>query len=103
MSIPEKNYTSKNTLLLRNHESNPYIVAVKFYSECYSNYFKNFFTTKDLETELTREDVNTVCLKELEDLRKVVPDIRYKEVASYQELLPPNCYFYEEMWVKNRL
>jgi hypothetical protein len=101
MSIPEKKYVSKY-LNLSYDEVNPYMIATKYYVECLSNYFKTFFTIKDLEIELAREDINTVCLKELEDLRKVIPDIRYKDVASFQEYLPRNNW-YEEIGVKNRL
>ncbi len=100
MSVPERKYHSPG-LNLSKVDKNPYLITTKFYVECLQNYFTTFNNKPSLEKELKREDINTVCLKELEDLRRVIPDVRYKDVVSFQNIHAAHN-FYEEIDVEKR-
>ena len=99
MSIPAKSYSLPG-LRLTSKDVNPWLIVTKNYSECVINFYSIFNTRKDLEKELSRADINTVCKKELDDMRSVAPEIRYKEVLGHQEYSTNNDY-YEELTVKN--
>ena len=100
MSLPASSY-STNGLSLRFNDINPWLIGSNRYAECITNYFSIFQSRSELEKELQRPDINTVCKKELDDIRAVVADIRYKEVLGYQGILMRND-FYEELLVKNK-
>lgn len=100
MSYLERKYRFKSTRR-EFDDINPISITLKFYVECLTNYFNNFKTTKDLEEELKREDINTVCLKELQEFRSVLPYATYEDVNSYQHYIIPNTWG-EEVFVKNR-
>ena len=100
MSIPERKYHSPGLHLTPN-DKNPYLIATKYYTECFRNYFSVFNSKVDLVNELKREDINTVCMRELEDLRGAVANLSYKDVVSSQNIHLKHA-FYEEILVKNR-
>ena len=81
MSNLERKYTHK-ALFATPCDFNPLAVTLKYYAECLDNYFKRFYTIKDLEQELKREDINTVCLKELQDARIAVQNVNYQDVHT---------------------
>lgn len=63
-------------------EKNSWYFAVDQYTMCYQRYFKFFSTMKDLEEELVRPDMNTICHKELTELKKAGPGITYREMLG---------------------
>jgi len=100
MSIPEKSYSTPG-LKLGITDRNPWLIANKYYTECLVNYYSLIRSKPEFEKELARADLNTVCKKELEGLKSIVADIRYKEVLGVQSVLARND-FYEEIDVKFR-
>jgi hypothetical protein len=100
MSLPAKNYTAPG-LDLGWGDTNPWLVGSLNYSKCITKYFSSFRTRIQLEKELARPDINDVCKQELDDLRSIVSDIRYKEVLGHQYELAKND-FYEDLTVQNR-
>jgi hypothetical protein len=64
------------------NEKNPWFSALESYSDCYKRYYQTFNTLDDLEKEFKRSDINTVCKRELENLRKEAPTIHYKEIMG---------------------
>ena len=100
MSIPSREYSTSG-LKMNPHDKNPWLIATRNYADCVKGYFRAFNTREDLEQELSRGDINNVCKKELNDLRSVVGDIRYKEVLGFQPHGLKNDFF-EEILVKNR-
>lgn len=100
MSIPSKEYSTSG-LIMGVADKNPWLIATRNYAQCVRTYFTLFNTRDELEAELSRGDLNNVCKKELNDLRSVVGDIRYKEVLGFQPHALKNDFF-EELLVKNR-
>ena len=100
MSLPEKKYTAPG-LDLGFYDVNPWLVGTLNYTKCISKYFSNFRTRIQLEKELARPDINDVCKQELDDLRSIVSDIRYKEVLGFQHQ-PYETELYDDIRVSNK-
>lgn len=64
------------------NEEHFWFKSIDNYVSCYQRYYQLFNTVQELEGELKREDINTVCKRELNDLRKNVPLVRYKEIIA---------------------
>jgi hypothetical protein len=89
-------YVIPSTLRFERFDKNPWFYATKAYGECYKRYFGLFNNWKDWEEEIQRPEINTVCRKELLDLRAASQYIGYKEVAGYTDERVENP-FLEEM------
>jgi hypothetical protein len=100
MSLPEKKYTAAG-LDLGYYDVNPWLVGTINYTKCISKYFSNFPTRIQLEKELARPDINDVCKQELDDIRSIVSDIRYKEVLGFQYKLAKNE-LYDDLTVADK-
>jgi hypothetical protein len=94
MSIPAKEYGSSG-LKMNLVDKNPWLIATSYYSNCIQRYFAVFNNKLDLEEELKRTDINTVCKKELNYLKSVAPEIGYKEVLGFQSYVERNTFFDE--------
>jgi hypothetical protein len=74
-------YDTPSSMDYHLHEKNNYYFTVFNYTKCYYNYYKDNGTYSKIKSELLREDINSVCKKELDELRKAVNDgLTYKEV-----------------------
>ena len=94
MSIPAKDYRTSG-LKMTIADKNPWLIATSYYSDCIQIYFSVFNKKLDLEEELKRTDINTVCKKELNYLKSVAPEIGYKEVLGFQNYVERNTFFDE--------
>ena len=64
-------------------EKNNWYFALFNYARCYDGYYKNINTLNKLKHELTKEDVNSICRNELEEVRKAANSgLTYKEVVG---------------------
>jgi hypothetical protein len=66
------------------YEHNPWMEATENYAKCYRTYFGVFRNLKNLEEEAQRPDINTVCKRELQNLRAASQYLGYKEIAGYK-------------------
>jgi len=98
--IPSKNYKNSG-LYINANETNPWLVANSYYVDCITRFVYNFNTKNECLIELERSDVNKICKKELNYLREIAPDVRYKEMLGSQSILYQSP-FIEEVLVKNR-
>lgn len=87
--IPSKNYILPGLEVLPK-EANPWLVANKYYYDCLERVFETFQTKAEILKELSREDINLTCKKELGYLRQLAPDMKYKEFLGTQNLLLKN-------------
>lgn len=74
-------FTTEN-LMLDHTEKNVWLDGNIDYNDCYERYYKRFHHLEDLEKELKRADINTVCQKELLHLKSNVDVIRYRDVMG---------------------
>jgi hypothetical protein len=74
-------YDTPDSLEYHVHEKNNWYFTIFNYSNCYYQYYKINDSYNKIKSELLREDVNEVCKKELEELRKAANSgLTYKEV-----------------------
>ena len=72
------------------YEHNPWFEANNNLAKCYQRYFNVFNNLKVLEEEAQRPDINTVCKRELQNLKAASQYLGYKEVAGYKMLYTEN-------------
>lgn len=72
----------QNTLDYFWSEKNAWYSANKNMSLCFNRFFFAFPTPKDWEEELKRTDINTVCKKELDELRSSSKNLNYRQVMG---------------------
>lgn len=74
------------------YEYSPMYETTQKFGQCYARYFSIFNNMKSLEEEILRPDVNTVCKKELENLRAASKYLGYKDVAGYKKVHVENSF-----------
>ena len=74
------------------YEYSPLHDTTEKFGQCYSRYFSIFKNLNSLEEEMLRPDVNTVCKKELNNLRAASKYLGYKDVAGYKKVYAENSF-----------
>jgi hypothetical protein len=82
MEVTPPKYSNPH-LFIDWYEHNPWMLANISFAKCYQRYFKVFKNEKLLEEEAQRPDINTVCRRELQNLRAASQYLGYKDVAGY--------------------
>ena len=94
MDVTPPKYVNPH-LFVEWYEHNPWTDANKKLGLCYERYFNVFQNLKSLEEEALRPDVNTVCRRELQNLRAASQYLGYKDVAGYTLMKVENSFINE--------
>ena len=77
-------YDNPESIEYHAHEKNNWYFALFNYTKCYTDYYKQNNSYFKIKSELQREDINNVCKKELEEVRKAANNgLTYKEVNGH--------------------
>ena len=66
-------------------EMNQWYIAIKSYRKCVETFFMNNKEISDLQLKLEDQNIDRVCVRELNKLREIAPSIGYKEIFGLVE------------------